>query len=266
MKVYISVDIEGITGVTNWNETEKNLPDWIPFSKQMSLECLAAVKGAIDAGASEVLIKDSHDSARNIDTNIFPENVKIIRGWTGDPMSMIATINESFDAAIFIGYHSAGGIDSNPLSHTMNSSDISYIKINDEIVSEFILHSYAAALYNVPVVFVSGDKGLTKSVVKLNNNIKTLPVKEGIGGATISITPQKSIKLIRQLVREALELDISKCKISLPKLFNMEIGYKSHVKAYGLSFYPGAKLKNSTVIQYNTENFYEIMRAIHFLT
>lgn len=266
MKVYISVDIEGITGVTNWNETEKNLPDWIPFAQQMSLEALAAVDGAIEAGATEIVIKDAHDSARNLDPNIFPDCVKLIRGWIGDPLSMVTTIDESYDAIMFIGYHSAGGTNFNPLSHTMNSSDISYIKINGEIISEFLLHCYCGSLYNVPVVFVSGDKGLTESVNKYNKFIKTLAVKEGIGGATINISPNKAILETKHLVKDVLLSDINLCNIELPKSFNLQIAYKSHVKAYKSSFYPNATLISPTIIEYNTTDFYEIMRAINFLT
>lgn len=108
MKVYISADIEGITGTTTWSETELNLPDYIQFQQQMTKEVLAAIEGAIAGGATEILLKDAHDSARNLLLEDIPENVKIIRGWTNEPMCMVAGLDESFDRAIFIGYHSEG--------------------------------------------------------------------------------------------------------------------------------------------------------------
>lgn len=266
MKVYISGDIEGITGTTHWNETEKNLPDWEPFAEQMTKEVVAAAKGAIEAGATEILIKDAHDSARNIDINELPEEAKLIRGWTGDPLSMISGIDESFDAILLIGYHNAAGTITNPLAHTMSVSEVSYIKINDEYISEFLLHTYAAALYNVPVVFVSGDIGLTTQVKKVNPNIITLGVKDGIGAATINMSPKKAVKEIELLVKEALQKDFNSMKVELPKEFKVEIEYKDHKCAYKYSFYPGAEFKAPRSVIFKTNEYYEVLRLIQFLT
>lgn len=266
MKVYISADIEGITGTTHWNETEKNLPDWVPFAKQMTDEVVAAVNGAIEAGADEIVVKDAHDSARNIDINALPEEVTLIRGWMRDPMSMISGIDESFDALILIGYHNAGGTVTNPLAHTMSASKLHSIKINDEYASEFLLHTYAAALYDVPVVFVSGDKGLTDDVKKLNPNILTLPVKDGIGAATININPKKAIRQTQELVKTALEKDLNSMKVQLPKEFKVEVEFKDHISAYRNSFYPGAEFKEPRMVTFNTNNYFEVLRLIHFLT
>lgn len=266
MKVYISGDIEGITGTTHWNETEKNLPDWSPFAKQMTDEVVAAVKGSISAGATEILVKDAHDSARNIDINALPEEANLIRGWMGDPMCMISGIDETFNALIFIGYHSAAGTVTNPLAHTMSVSEVSYIKINDEYASEFLLHTYAAALYDVPVVFVSGDIGLTEEVKNLNQNILTLGVKDGIGAATINMNPQKAIKETEKLVKEALQKDLKLMKVQLPKEFKVEIEYKDHKCAYRYSFYPGAEFKAPRSVIFNTKEYFEVLRLIHFLT
>lgn len=265
MKIYISADIEGITGTTHWNETEKNLPDWNDFAKQMTDEVVAAAKGAISAGATEVVIKDAHDSARNIDINAIPEEAKLIRGWSGDPLCMVSGIDESFDAAIFVGYHNAGGTVTNPLAHTMSVSNYAYIKINDEYVSEFLLNAYAAALYDVPVVFVSGDIGLTKEVQKVNSNIVTLGVKDGIGGATISINPQKAVRETERLVKDSLKSDLNVKKLKLPEKFKVEVAYKDHRNAYKYSFYPGAKLKEPNSILFETNEYFEVLRLIHFL-
>jgi len=163
MKVYISVDIEGVTGVTAWSETELGNSDYAQFALQMTKETTAACEGAIAMGASEIFVKDAHDSARNIDMTKLPKCVKLSRGWANCPDSMMAGIDETFDAAIFIGYHAGAGYDGNPLSHTMNTNN-NYMMVNGEMASEFVLNSYAAARYGVPVVFVSGDKMLLQSL------------------------------------------------------------------------------------------------------
>ncbi|MNI84497.1 D-aminopeptidase [compost metagenome] len=130
----------------------------------------------------------------------------------------------------------------------------------------FLINAYAAALHNVPVVFVSGDKGLIDEVKQTNGSIKTLSVKEGVGQCTINIHPNKAIKDIKALVKEALVTDYSLCKITLPKTFNIDLAYERHEKAYRNSFYPGAKLIEPRVISYTTDNYYEVLRLFHFLT
>ena len=264
MKVYISADIEGITGTTVWSETELNAPDYLQFQKQMTKEVLAAIEGAIAGGATEILLKDAHDSARNILIEELPENVKIIRGWTQEPMCMVAGLDESFDRAIFIGYHSEGGSEKNPLAHTL--SLLADIKINGEYASEFLINTYAAALYNVPVAFVSGDQALTEHIARYNENIVTFATKEGIGAATVNVSPKKTLKETKQLITQAMQVEREAIQIELPKQFKVEIIYKDHIKAYRNSFYPGAKFKAHNTVEYETSDYFEVLRILQFLT
>ncbi len=162
MKLYLSADIEGTCGIVNWDETKLECEFSQHYRTQMSKEIAAACDGATQSGVHEILVKDAHDSGRNINPNILPENVKILRGWTKDPLVMMAGIDESFDACIFTGYHSGATCNGNPLSHTMDI-DYDYFKINDEIASEFTINAYIAAYYNVPVAFLSGDEMLCES-------------------------------------------------------------------------------------------------------
>ena len=121
MKIYISADIEGVTGIVHWNETEKLKSDWQEFCKQMTQEVKAACEGAISTGAEEIWIKDAHDTGRNIIASDLPQKVKLIRGWSEHPLLMVQELDTSFDALIMIGYHSFSGSNSNPLSHTLSS-------------------------------------------------------------------------------------------------------------------------------------------------
>lgn len=265
MKIYISADIEGVTGATSWSEAEKNHNDYGVFSDQMTKEVRAACEGAFAAGAKEVYVKDAHDSARNINMNGLPEYAVLQRGWAGNPMCMVSGLDESFDGALFIGYHSRGGSGDSPLAHTLDTN-LEYIKINGRYASEFLINAYAAALYGVPVVFLSGDKGLTAEVNEVNKNIKTLAVKEGIGNSTINIHPDKAVRLIKEETESALKGDYSLSKITLPENFEIEIGYGRHQTAYRNSFYPGAYLASPKVITYSTKDYYEVLRLFHFLT
>jgi D-amino peptidase len=265
MKIYISADIEGVTGVTNWNETEKGHGDYSSFAVQMTKEVKAACNGALKAGVDEIWIKDAHDSARNIDANELPKTVKLIRGWSGHPFSMVQELDESFDALLFIGYHSASGSNCNPLAHTMSASAVDYIKINGVRASEFLIHGYAAASVGVPVVFVSGDKGLTEEIKELNENISVTAVKEGVGNSTISIHPDTAVEYIEHKVEKALKKDLNLCRIDLPEKFQLEICFSKHDRAYRASFYPGMKQISPKSIMLETNDYFDVLRAISFL-
>jgi D-amino peptidase len=142
MKIYISTDIEGVTGTTHWDETEKGKSDYSEFREQMTAEVSAACEGALRAGAIEVWIKDAHASARNIIASKLPTEAQLIRGWSGHPFVMVQELDESFNAMLLIGYHSAAGSSGSPLAHTI-SDQAAFIKINDDFASEFLLHAYA---------------------------------------------------------------------------------------------------------------------------
>lgn len=264
MKVFMSVDIEGITSTTDWEECDHNKPPYAKFAEQMTKEAVAACEGAIAAGATEILIKDAHGSGRNIDISKLPENARLIRGWSLHPYSMVQGVDSSFDAIMFVGYHSAASKPGNPLSHTMTGRPL-YVKINGQIASEFMMYSYAAASEGVPTVFLAGDKQLCEDGTKLYPNLVTVPVKEGIGGSTVCMSPEKSIKMIRELSEKALRQDFKKDLIKLPESFEVEICFKEHQRAYAMSFFPGMELKDSNTIVLKTDKYFEVLRALKFV-
>ncbi len=264
MKVYISADIEGITGATHWDETDKKSPDFEQFQKQMTAEVVAACEGALKAGATEIWVKDAHATARNIIASKLPREVRLVRGWSGHPFSMVQGLDETFQVGLMIGYHSAAGSDSNPLAHTITGR-VAFIKINDCYASELLLHAYAAALVNVPIVFVSGDAGICKEAEAINPNIITTAVKQGLGNSTASIHPHLAVEKIQAGVQTALEGDVSSCHIQMPKRFYVEIKYKNHAPAYQSSFFPGASLKEPHTIQFESDDYFEVLRLFLFV-
>lgn len=265
MKVYISADIEGITGINHWDETSKGKLGYDYFASQMTAEVNAACKGALNAGADEIIIKDAHESGRNIDISKLPEKVKIIRGWSGHPFSMVQELDRTFDAAIFIGYHSYAGSDGNPLSHTMHVTKIDSIKINDIYASEFLLHMYTAAYVGVPVVFVSGDKKLGEHIKEINNEIGFKGVIEGIGNSVLSIHPNIALRDITTGVESALKRDYSLCKINLPRKFEVKIKFSDHYDAYKASFYPNMVKLSEREVLFETDDYFEVMRMMLFV-
>lgn len=264
MKIHISVDIEGITGVTNWNETELGHSEHIWAAEQMTKETIAACEGAIEMGAKEIIIKDAHDSGRNLDLSKLPREASVIKGWTLSPESMMAGIDETFDAAIFIGYHSAAGENGNPLSHTMDSQKAVWLKINDELASEFTLNTMIASHYGVPVVFLSGDKMLCDNSKKLVTNIETVGVKSGIGGATFNMHPVLACEAIKEGVKKALR-KIGKCKIEVPKNPKLEIRFREHQDANRASYYPGVKIVDDYTVEYQAKDIQDLIIARMFI-
>jgi len=261
MKIYISSDIEGITGITHWNETGKEHPnDYLWFQKQMTAEVSAAARSAFDAGAREVLIKDAHDSGRNLILNELPEGVRVVRGWAGHPLSMIQELDESFDACLFIGYHSRAGQGTNPLAHTMSSSRITRMTLNGQNMSEFYLHALAAAYFGVPTVFVSGDQGLCEEVQAYNPAIMTVATIRGEGNSVITQHPALSLRMIREGVTKALSGELGKCLLEIPGDLSFSIEFKKHQDAYRAAFYPGTKQINPLIVGFDTDDYFEVMR------
>lgn len=266
MKIFLSADMEGTAGIVCWDETELTKPfGYQHFAEQMTKEVASACEGAIEAGASQVVVKDAHDYARNINPSKLPEEVRIIRGWTKDPYCMMAGLDSSFDGVILTGYHSAAGTNGNPLAHTMSTSN-EYVKINGEFASEFLINAYTAALLNVPVLFLSGDKLLCESALKLNPNIKTVAVSEGIGNASISINPDLALKRIKtEVFNAAQEEDKTKYLIKLPEEFKVQIAFKDHSVAYKGSFYPGAYLSGPREVSFEAKDYFEVLRFFSFV-
>lgn len=265
MKFYISADIEGVTDVTDGLETRIEETEFKEAAYQMSKEVDAACKGLNNKGTKEILIKDAHATGRNISHRLLPKNTKLIRSWSGDSFAMMQELDESFDGVLFIGYHSAVTSGESPLAHTINGGVLEYIKLNGEIMSEFRLNSYMASYYNVPVIFISGDKGICEEAEEFNKNIKTVAVKEGKGNSTINIHPDLALEIIEKEVENSIDKDMSDRIVELPKEFELEIRYKLHGVLEKNINYPGTEKIDSKTLKLKSNDFLEITKALRFL-
>ena len=264
MKIYISADIEGVTGASHWDETDKTKADYKEFREQMTAEVSAACEGALRAGGTEIWVKDAHGTGRNLVASGLPRQTRLIRGWSGHPFSMVQELDESFHALLMIGYHSRAGSAENPLAHTF-SGNIAALKINGQYASELQMYAYAAALVNVPLVYVSGDNGICKEAAKLIPNIHTMAVKRGSGNATVSIHPHHAVEKIRQGVQDALQGNVSKCRLAMPEQFTVQIIYKDHAMATKASFFPGVVSNRPHTIRFESDDYFEVLRLFAFV-
>ena len=265
MKVFLSADMEGTCGIVSWAETERSAPmDYTPMQKQMTREVAAACRGALSAGADEVLVKDAHDSARNIDPALLPRGIRVNRSWSGDPLSMMSGLDkEEFGAVFFTGYHAWAGCPGNPLSHTMNTRN-DHVTLNGTMCSEFLINAYTAGYFGVPVALVTGDKALCDFARELIPAVTTVPVNEGRGGAVTSLHPDEAVERIEAAAAEAVK-NAHLCAVPMPDHFHMEIDFFKHHMAYSKSFYPGAVLKDDKYVCFDTDDWYEMLRFCHFV-
>ena len=262
-KLFISADIEGTCGIANWNETEKNHADWAYFADQMTREVAAACEGAKAGGFDQILIKDAHDSARNLNPRALPLGIELIRGWAGDPLCMMAGLDHTFDGVVFTGYHDAAGKGSNPLSHTMTTSAFSVV-INGEPASELMINSLTASYVKVPVYAVTGDQGLCDWMKQKSPNTAVVPVNRGMGAAVRSIHPDDAVEKIREAVTQAVKQPRDACLFPMPGHFDVRICYREHSLAKRNSHFPGVRLLDDRTIQFEHDDFYEVLRMMHF--
>lgn len=263
-KIFISADIEGTCGIVDWQETEAGNPYSDHFRAQMTNEVAAACRGALRAGAGEIIVKDAHDSARNLYPDRLPKEVKIIRSWSKDPYSMMTGLDESFDAVFFTGYHNASGTGTNPLSHTM-TTDITAFKINGVLASEFLINSYIAEYFGVPAVLLTGDRGLCENAEHFNRGITTVPVSEGRGGCSLSIHPELACEKIEEAAFRALSEPLDRCRVEMPAEFDAEITFRRPHFAYRASFYPGARLIRPDTVGFCSGNYLDFLK-FHMFT
>ena len=205
MRLYLSADIEGTCGIADWAETERaTMDDYRPFAAQMTAEVAAACEGAVAAGAEDILVKDAHDSARNLDAARLPRQARVLRGWTGDPLCMMAGLERgAFGGVLFTGYHAWGCCGGNPLSHTMTTA-CDQVTLNGVPASEFLINAYTALYFGVPVAFLSGDRELCAFAQDWLPGLVAVPVNEGRGGGVLSMHPQAAVEAIRAGAEEAV--------------------------------------------------------------
>lgn len=265
MKVFVSADIEGVTGIAHWDETDVKHTASHYFVEQMTKEVNAVCMGLGAAGVQEVVVKDAHDTGRNIPHDRLPRYVKLHRGWSRGPLSMLDAIDASFDAAIFVGYHSGASSDGNPLAHTFSGGKFQSVYINGEAASEMTMNAYLAGHFGVPVVMVTGDKALCKEAKALIERVHTVDVMEGIGDSVLANHPDESIERIFNTAKMAVSGNLEAYHLVLPKKFEVGIEYKHHHDAYQASFFPGVERIHPKAVRFVCDNFYEVMRYFIFL-
>ena len=255
LKVYISADMEGIGGVSTSLQASPSGREYEKFRRLMTLEVNAAIEGAFNAGAVEVLVSDSHGNAQNLDVELLDSRAKLIRAWPR-PLGMVHRIDESFDAVVFVGFHAREG-DPGVLAHTFTGSV--ELGLNDQIVSEATFSAAVAGHFGVPVVFVSGDQVITSDVQRQLGPVEIVVVKEAIGfHAATMLHPEKARRLIRLGVERGINRRDTLQPFTMKEPVTLELSWEQPVMAEIVSLIRGVKRINGFTTTFTGKDMIEI--------
>ncbi len=260
LKVFISVDMEGVTGVVNVDDASRGGKDYDYFRQTMTREANAAIEGALAAGATEIVVRDSHGSALNLLPEMLNRNSKLLRDWSEGPLVMMEGIDASYDAAVFVGYHARAGTPNGVLDHT-SSGNVTNVTVNGISMPETGYNALMAGHYDVPVVFVAGDQAVCDQAQQLLGNVETVAVKEGIGAAALNLHPEVAREQIREGVERALSNldDYQPYKLRAP--YTLVLTLKTEQNIYRGSLFPGAKRTGDWELTYVGDDIPDIMNA-----
>lgn len=262
MKIYLAADLEGCASVATWEEIYPGNKNYDRATDEMTREVAAACQALLDEGV-EVYIKDSHFEGKNIDFSKLPAGIKMIRNHGGHPDMMIQGIDETFDAAAFIGFHSGASMPGNPLAHTMNRK-ITKMTINGMVTSEYLLHALVAAEYGVPVIMVSGDKGLCDWINEYNSSVSTAVVKDNHDSCVFTLSTEEAQELIKKNLVDSLK-KVEECKIELPESYEVEMTFKEISDAATASYYPGVERVDANTVKFTAKSARELMTTRMFI-
>ncbi len=262
LKVFISVDMEGLAGLVNSDETSATGRDYSYFRRIMTLEANAAVEGALAAGATEVIVRDGHGAKTNIIPDLLHRTALLLRGNSGTPANMMDGLDGSFGAVVFIGYHAKAGTADAILDHT-STGNVTDFAVNGVSMPEGGYNALIAGLYNVPVVFVAGDQSICEQMRKLVGEVEIVQTKQGIGGAALSLHPEVARERIRLGVEKAVRERSRFKPYKLAPPYTLVLKLKNEESVYNGQFYPGARRTGDWEITYTSDDFLEVMHAFN---
>ena len=203
MKVFVSSDMEGTTGVVDWGQAVGPSPEYEYYRGLLQAEVNASIDGALEAGATEFLVNDSHSTMANLRPDALNGQASYLSG-KHKPMYMMQGLDASFDAVFFISYH--GSMSSSAvLSHTYNPRAIADVTLNGTVVGESGINALVAQAYGVPVVLITGDDTTAEEALPFCPGIETVVVKHShTRFASTGLHPDRARELIREGARAAI--------------------------------------------------------------
>ena len=262
-KIFISVDMEGIGGIGTSRMTSASGKDYATGRALMTAEVNAVVEAIFQLGPAEILVNDSHGDMQNLLHTRLDERVQYIQG-NNKPLGMVQGLDESFDGAIFLGYHARAGTEGGFLAHT-GSGSVKGLWLNGVEVGEGGLNAHYAASHGVPVILASGDLVFTVQFKKLVN-ARTVATKEAIGSSVARLVhPEVVRQRLREATRAAIE-DLDHARpISVREPVNIKVRFATTTRVDILQAVPGMRRVDGTSVEYDATDMTEAYMLIRLM-
>lgn len=204
MDVFISIDMEGVAGITTLRQIHRGTDDYAWARELMTEEANAAITGAFDAGIDRIVVSDSHGDMGNLLPHKLDQRAELVQGSPKLPFSMMTGIESGFLCALFLGYHAGAGTQGAIMDHTYTGFFVD-VRVNGESWNETQLNAALAGTFGVPVALVVGDRACCEQASARLPDVRTLSVKEGFAsGSGRSQSPELARTLIRAAAQEAI--------------------------------------------------------------
>jgi len=249
--------MEGATGVTNSDDVFLGRSEFDRFRKLLTMDVNSAVAGAVDAGATEIIINESHGPARNILIEELDSHAEMITGYY-KPLGMMEGIDGNFDAAFFIAFHARAGTDAAVMDHTMRGKEVLNVKVNGVSVGEIGLCSAIAGHFNVPVALVTGDDKVAAEAKALLGKVETVMVKQALNRFVAKCAPPEvTSKKIRAAAKQALSKakEFKPYKMETPLRFDVE--FNSTAIAAVATLLPEVKREGPRLVSFQANTILE---------
>lgn len=265
LKVYISVDMEGITGVVSADQLGPTSFEYQRAREWMTADALAAIQGARDAGATEIVVSDSHGNGQNLLIDLLPEDVTVIRSWPR-PMMMMEGVDSTFAAAVFVGYHASTANVRGVRAHTMSSATLTGVTLNGREVPEGGINAALAGHFGVPVVAISGDDAAVAEVSPFAAGMEGAVVKRAISfHSAATLSPKAGQALIRAKVKAGIEKRERIAPFVLRGPVTAEVSFKHYRAAEMLAYLPIVTRVNAHTIRFVGKDILEVSRFLEFV-
>jgi D-amino peptidase len=265
LKVYISVDMEGVAGTVTADQLSPAGFEYERFRLFMTREALAAVQAAQHAGATEIVVSDSHGNGENLLLELFPADVRIVRSWPRHG-GMMAGLDESFDAALFVGYHASTTNPHGVRAHTMSSAHFAKVILNGHAVTEGEFNAAYAGALGVPVIFASGDDVAIAELKSRLGNLETVETKRALGfHSAETLTPDAAVARIQAGAQAAFARlrEFKPFVVRAP--CTLEITFKNYTPAEMLTYLRIVERVDSHTVRFVGKDMSEVSDFIDFV-
>jgi D-amino peptidase len=265
MKIYISADMEGVVGVVTNEQLGPQGFEYQRFREFMTQEVNAAIEAAFAAGATEIVVSDSHGNGQNLLIEKLPRNVLLVRSWPR-PLMMMQGIDETFAGAIFIGYHSGTTNPQGVRAHTISSARLADVQLQGVSVSEAGLNAAIAGHFNVPVIMVSGDDVVVKETTALLGDVEGAVVKWASGfHSAQTLMPKASYQLIREKVKKAISRIKQFKPYKLKAPIRLDVRFKNYRPSELLAYLSIVERTDAHSIRFTGKDMIEVSKFLEFI-